>query len=64
MPEVDGLTAARNIKNHDNNAKIVMCTSVKEKVQDEEAQEIGVADYVTKPFNSDQIIEVVKKILS
>ncbi len=64
MPEKDGIQATREIKEIDNSAKVVMCTSVKQESQEKEAAELGVSDYVKKPFSSDQIVEVIKKQLA
>jgi DNA-binding response OmpR family regulator len=62
MPEMDGIEACKRIK-ADNNTKmipIIMLTSmsgVKDKVQGLEA---GANDYITKPFNAEELIARVK----
>ncbi len=61
MPKTDGITAAKQIKAINKTAKIIMCTSIKEKVHIDEAENLGISDYITKPFNSDQINDSIKK---
>jgi two-component system, chemotaxis family, chemotaxis protein CheY len=63
MPKMNGIDAAQQIKEFDKKAKIVICTSVKEKSHEEKAADIGVSGYITKPFSSEQVVEIVKKLL-
>lgn len=64
MPNgLDGLGAAKEIKKIDPNAKIVMVTSVREAQEVNKAKEIGVKDYLNKPFSKEEISNVLKKYL-
>jgi two-component system chemotaxis response regulator CheY len=63
MPNMNGIDAADEIKKLDKNAKIVMCTSVKEKGHEEKAADIGVSGYIIKPFSSEQVNAIIKKII-
>jgi two-component system chemotaxis response regulator CheY len=62
MPGMNGLEAAKKIKELDPNAKIVMVTSANKQEMKSEAQKIGSIGYITKPFNAEKIIEVIDKI--
>jgi len=55
MPGMDGITALEKIREADGNAKIVMCTSLKEPEQEERAKNAGCVGYITKPFSSEDI---------
>lgn len=63
MPEMDGITAVGEIKKIDEDAKIIMCTSMayEEKVID--AVSAGASDYIVKPYEPSKVIEAVKKIM-
>jgi two-component system, chemotaxis family, chemotaxis protein CheY len=62
MPNMNGIEAVKAIRTFDPSAKIIMCTSLKEKVHEDEAAALGVVGYVIKPFSSQQISDVMKKI--
>lgn len=61
MPNMDGLTATKNIKTVNPSAKVVICSSLKEEHQVEEAKRLNVVEYVMKPFSSDDVYAAVKK---
>ncbi len=62
MPMMDGITALEKIKEHDKNAKVVMCTSLKEPEQEQRCKKAGCVGYITKPFSSEDILGEIKKI--
>ena len=63
MDELDGLGAARLIKEYDPNAKMLMCSAMlgQRKIL-EEALEAGAVDVIAKPFDKEKLLEVVAKI--
>jgi len=61
MPGMDGITALEKIRAENNNAKIVMCTSLKETEQEERAKNAGAVGYITKPFSSEDIIKAINE---
>lgn len=64
MPNgMDGLSAVKEIKKINPNAKIVMVTSVREDKEMNEAKEFGIQDYINKPFSKEEIKTVLKKYL-
>lgn len=64
MPEMDGLTALREIKKIDNNAKVIMCSSVEQFSVVVEALDAGASDFITKPLESDRLIQALEKAVS
>ncbi len=62
MPGMNGLEAAKKIKELDPNAKIVMVTSANKQELKNEALKIGTLGYITKPFDAEKINEVIDKI--
>ncbi len=61
MPKKTGLEALKDIIAVDANAKIVMCTSVGQEKIVQEAVESGAVDFITKPFKSEDIKEIIAK---
>lgn len=64
MPEMDGITAVREIKKLDPHARIVMVSAMGQQAMVIEAIQAGALDFVVKPFQPDRVIEAVKKALS
>jgi len=63
MPEMDGMTAVRNILRIDPEARIIICSALGERQLMVEALEEGVIDFITKPFQPDKVLEVIRKAL-
>ncbi len=63
MPIMDGLEALKEIMDIDKNAKIVMVTAAGQKTKMVDAVKYGAVEFLTKPFEADQIIEIIKKVV-
>lgn len=63
MPEVDGVTAVREIKKLNNDAKIIMCSAMGQQAMVIESIQAGARDFIVKPFQADRVIEAVKKVI-
>ena len=63
MPKMDGTTAVGRIKEIDDNAKIIMCSSMgyQEKVLD--AITAGAKDFIIKPYEAVKVAKSVKAVL-
>lgn len=63
MPKMDGITAVGRIKEIDDNAKIIMCSSMgyQEKVLD--AITAGAKDFIIKPYEAAKVAKSVKAVL-
>lgn len=60
MPVMDGIECLKLIKKNDPNAKVVMITAAGQKDKMMEAVKIGAAEFVSKPFVEETVIEALK----
>lgn len=63
MPNVDGVTAVKEIMRVDPDAKIIMITALAHKTLVLRALRAGAKDFIVKPFDSTAVIEAVKNTL-
>ncbi|MFD2116819.1 response regulator [Paenibacillus yanchengensis] len=63
MPEMDGITALKEIKTIDPNAKVIMCSAMGQQAMVIDAIQAGAKDFIVKPFQADRVIEAIKKTL-
>ena len=63
MPEMDGISAVKEIKKVDANAKVIMCSAMGQQAMVIEAIQSGARDFIVKPFQPDRVIEAVRKAL-
>jgi two-component system chemotaxis response regulator CheY len=64
MRKANGLKATAAIRRLDEDAKIVMCTSVGQRKKVELAARAGAKAYVTKPFDDEDLTNAVESTLS
>ena len=64
MPEMDGITAAKRILDFDEEAKIIIVSAMGQKHIVIDAIEIGVAEFIIKPFRKDKVIKTLKRCLN
>jgi two-component system chemotaxis response regulator CheY len=64
MPEMDGITAIKEIRKIDPNAKIIVCSAMGQQLMVMEAIQSGAKDFVVKPFQQDRVIQALQKALS
>lgn len=64
MPEMDGISALKEIKALDPSAKVVMCSAMGQKGMVIEAIQAGAKDFIVKPFQPDRVVEAVNKLLA
>jgi len=62
MPVMDGLEALKKIMEINNSAKVVMVTAAGQKTKIVDAVKYGAVEFLTKPFESEQIIGIINKI--
>ena len=63
MPEMDGITAVREIRKADPNARIIMCSAMGQQAMVLDAIQAGARDFIVKPFQEDRVIDAIKKVL-
>ncbi len=62
MPVMDGIETLVKIKEYDPGAKVIMVTAAGQKSKMLDAIKLGAAEFVTKPFETDQIIGIMGSI--
>ena len=63
MPEVDGLEILQELKTLDPDLPVIMMTAVKTVRTTVAAMKLGACDYVTKPFQEDELIAAMRQAL-
>lgn len=63
MPVMDGIETLVKIKEYDEDAKIIMVTAAGQKGKMLDAIKLGAAEFVTKPFETEQIVNIIESIL-
>ncbi len=63
MPQMDGISALREIIRIDPNAKVVMCSALGQEALIAEAIEAGARDFIVKPFQPGRVLKVVQSVL-
>ncbi|MCC6037164.1 MAG: response regulator [Armatimonadetes bacterium] len=61
MPEMDGLKALQVIMETDSSAQVVMVSALGQESVVMQALQLGAKDFVVKPFQPDQIKQVVQR---
>jgi two-component system chemotaxis response regulator CheY len=64
MPEMDGLTALKEIVGFDSKARVVMLTALGQESVVLEAVKSGARDFVVKPFEHERIMNAITKLLA
>ncbi len=62
MPVMDGIETLVKIKEYDANAKVIMVTAAGQKGKMLDAIKLGASEFVTKPFETNQIISIMESI--
>ena len=63
MPQMDGIEALSLIRKDAPDAKIVMISAAGQREKMVEALKRGAADFVTKPFDEEKVINTLKEVL-
>ncbi|MFN4226579.1 MAG: sigma-54-dependent transcriptional regulator [Candidatus Ratteibacteria bacterium] len=63
LPDIDGISLLKEIKKNYKDIPIIMLTAVSQIKTAVEAMKIGALDYITKPFDIEELILVVEKIM-
>ena len=64
MPKMDGLECLKVIRHKNADAKVVMITAAGQKDKMMEAIKNGASEFVTKPFDKEEIGKVITRVLS
>jgi two-component system, chemotaxis family, chemotaxis protein CheY len=63
MPEMDGLSALKEIRSYDAQAKVIMLTALGQESVVLEAIKSGARDFVVKPFERDRVMSAIHKLI-
>jgi two-component system, chemotaxis family, chemotaxis protein CheY len=63
MPEMDGLSALKQIRAIDSKAKVIMLTALGQESVVLEAIKSGARDFIVKPFERDRVMNAIQKLL-
>ena len=64
MPVMDGIEALKKIKSEYPDAKVVMVTAAGQKTKMVEAVQNGANEFVSKPFEPDQLKAIIEKVMN
>jgi len=64
LPKIDGVTTIKKILKLDSSAYIIAISALYKTEQINKVMNAGAKDYLTKPFNIDELIEALEKGLS
>lgn len=64
MPNMDGITLIKTIRQTDKEIPLIMCTTEAEKTRIIEALKAGVNNYVVKPFTAEALSEKISQTLT
>ena len=64
MPDMGGIDAVREIRKHDDAARILMCSAMGQQALVAEALAAGAREFVQKPFDPSSLLEAVQRLLS
>ncbi|MCI8509266.1 MAG: response regulator [Lachnospiraceae bacterium] len=63
MPVLDGIEALKKIKSDHPDAKVVMVTAAGQKTKMVEAVQNGASEFVSKPFEPEQLKTIIDKVV-
>lgn len=63
MPDMDGMEALQKIREMDPGARVVICSTDKQKYRREEATQFGAVGFLAKPVDPDELVALLADIL-
>lgn len=64
MPDMDGLTALKEIRTVNPEARVAMVTAMGQQSIVMEALKAGASDFVVKPFSPERVLNAVEKLVA
>jgi len=64
MPDMDGLSALKEIRALDSDARVAMVTAMGQQSIVMEALQAGAKDFIVKPFDAERVLAAVKKLVA
>jgi len=63
MPEMDGITFVKEFRKNDKFTPVIMLTTESEEQKIKEGKDAGASGWLVKPFQPEQLVDVVKKLV-
>lgn len=63
MPDMDGVTAVKKIREIAPQAKIIMCSAMGQQAMVIEAIAVGARDFIVKPIQKDRVVDAINRAL-
>jgi len=63
MPELDGISALKQIQQMDASAQVIMCSAMGQQSMVIDAIQAGARDFIVKPFQAERVIEAIRKAI-
>lgn len=64
MPDMDGLSALKEIRAFDSDARVAMVTAMGQQSIVMEALQAGAKDFVVKPFDAERVLAAIEKLVA
>lgn len=64
MPRVDGIEVLKNLKQSGSKTRVIMLTAVTELSSAIDAVKLGANDYITKPYDIEDLLGCISRVLS
>lgn len=64
MPEMDGISALKQIRAKHPDARIIMCSAMGQQALVVDAIKAGAKDFVVKPFQKENILQKIREVLN
>ena len=62
MPEMDGIELIKYVKNKNSNINCIVMSAYTEKRYKEISKDLGVKEYITKPFDFKEFLELIDRL--
>lgn len=63
MPDKDGISCLKDIKEYDDEAKVIMLTAAGQSSKMLEALKLGAKEFICKPYEPEQVINALNEVL-
>lgn len=63
MPELNGVEALRRIKVLNPDARIIICSAIRDQDKIAEAIELGAGEFIVKPFETGNLVGAIEKVM-
>lgn len=64
MPEMDGLSALKALREKHPKAKVIMCSAMGQRAMVLDAIRSGASDFIVKPFEKSKVYDAIIKVLA